>query len=543
MAIAKTVGGQSGVGYPADRPKKARFTGRLMWFILAASTALGAMGLMSEASAQTSNPTAEPIRATETGRVQGLGGEDIDRFLGIPYAAPPTGGQRWRAPAPAPRWSGVRPATQFGSDCFGPQRLRTGSLAPGMSEDCLYLNIWSPHGEAHARRPVMVWVYGGSFVGGTAAMPFYDGTALARRGVVVVTFNYRTGVLGFLAHPGLSRESEARSSGNYGLLDILAVLGWVNRNIESFGGDPRRVTVFGESAGASAIGLLLTSPKSRGLFANAILESPGLLRPLSTLPEAEASGEHLEPELAKLRAMDPDALMALASSAPGPRNLLQPRPMGPIVDGSVLPRSDAEALAQGDLVSTPVIIGSNADEGRLFVSQLPIRSVTDYHAYLQAQFGAAAARVEACYPASSDAEVKPALARVFADNQFSYGIEGYAGALSRRRPPVWRYFFTGNAVEGRPPPTHADELPYVFGVLDPKTLTLLGPMRTGATPADHQLSRQMQSAWVSFASTGNPNAAGERNWQPYHPGGATFTFGQNQMQVHNPGCAVPEAHQ
>lgn len=473
------------------------------------------------------NPAAASpvVRRTEAGRVEGVAG-DILVFRGVPFAAPPVDELRWRPPAPVTPWAGVRPAKQFGPDCYGSSALRTGSLAPRMSEDCLYLNVWTPRDAAPRSKPVMVWVYGGGFVGGTAAMPFYDGAALARQDVVVVTLNYRTNVLGFFAHPELVRESPAASAGNYGLLDILAALRWVNRNIEAFGGDPERVTVFGESAGATALGLLLTSPQSRGLFSGAILQSPGLLRPLATLPHSAALGEQLGPHLAALRSTPPGTLMARAQAAlPASRNLTQPRPIGPIVDGWVLPRSDADVIAARGLPSLPVIIGSNADEGRVFVERAPVSTVDGFRAYLDAQFGRAAGVMAACYPVTTDAQVGPTLSRLFGDNQFNQGVDTFARALSRSGATVWRYRFDGPPGAGRKPATHGEDIPYVFGVLNSDPMEMFDLLRQGPTATDRQLSQQMSAAWTTFARRGDPNSGDLPPWPRHEPGGAVMTFG------------------
>lgn len=500
-------------------------TGRALGAGVAACAMIAFATANAAARAQEETMPAPPlIRTTLGGQVSGLDGE-VQTFKGIPYAAPPIGPLRWRPPQPVEAWSGVRPATEFGADCYGAARLRKGSLAPAVSEDCLYLNIWAPRGAANRRLPVMVWVYGGSFVGGSSAMTFYDGSVLARRGVIVVTFNYRTHVLGFLAHPELTRESPDGASGNYGLLDILAALRWVKGNIAGFGGDPDRVTVFGESAGASAIGLLLTSPLSTDLVDGAILESPGLARPLATLPEAEAAGQKLG-NLQQLRAMEPQVLMAHADAAIKPsRDLRKPRPVGPIIDGRVLPRSDTEAIAEGRLQPVPVIVGSNAEEGRLFVERLPVDTVSAYQAYLSEQFPEKASDMARCYPAAADGDVKPALARLFGDNQFIHGIDAFSAALARRDAPVWRYRFVGNAGADRPVATHGDELPFVFGNFEPNALGMFPWLKSGATEADRRLAREMVTAWTSFAKRGDPNADALAKWPAYRPGGPIMTFG------------------
>ncbi|MGZ5912480.1 MAG: carboxylesterase/lipase family protein, partial [Reyranella sp.] len=230
------------------------------------------------------------IVRTEGGLLSGAG-EGIRVYKGIPFAAPPVGQRRWRPPEPAEPWDGIREATRFGADC--PQELRPGSRAGRTDEDCLTLNIWTPARAADEALPVMVWFYGGSFLFGSASDIRFDGEAFARKGVVLVTAAYRVGLFGFLAHPGLTRESPHGSSGNYGLLDQIAALGWVQRNIAAFGGDPRRVTAFGVSAGSASIAMLLTAPLAAGLFQRAILESPGAFRPLASLDDAERAGTAL----------------------------------------------------------------------------------------------------------------------------------------------------------------------------------------------------------------------------------------------------------
>lgn len=465
------------------------------------------------------------IRSTASGPVRGVEG-DVFSFLGIPYASAPTGDLRWRAPRPVKPWNDVREAVAFAPDCYGSSRLREGSLAPGVSEDCLYLNIWTPRNPGDGPLPVMVWVYGGGFVGGTSAMPFYDGEALAKKGVVVVSINYRVNIFGFFSHPQLSAENVEGVSGNYGLQDILAALGWVKENINEFGGDPSRVTVFGESAGASALGLLMTSPLSDGLIDQAILESPGMLRPLASLSESEEAGRVLGENISQLRAVEPVELMELARTRyPDVRKLLAPRPIGPIADGWVLPTTDSVAIANKAFLKVPTIIGSNSDEGRIFVERAPVDTVGQYRDYLKDQFGDNAEEFEACYPAVSDEDVKSALSSVFGDNQFNRGVEIFADALGQEGVPVWRYLFTGVEGEGRTPATHGAEIPFVFGNLGPASVEWFASLLGGATVADRQLSDEISDAWVSFAKSGNPNEEGRVDWPEYRSDRKVRVFG------------------
>ncbi|WP_337180386.1 carboxylesterase/lipase family protein [Sphingopyxis granuli] len=465
------------------------------------------------------------IRETDLGRVEGIDGE-VQSFLGIPFAAPPTGELRWRAPVAPPAWSDIKDARSFAPDCIGSERLRAGSRASSASEDCLYLNIWSPRRDSKERLPVMVWVYGGGFVGGTSSAPYYDGAALARQGVIVVTFNYRMGVLGFLAHPALSKENPNSASGNYGLLDMLAAFQWVQRNIAAFGGDPDRVTVFGESAGASALGLLITSPLSEGLFNQAILESPGLARPLATLSQSEEQGLQLGTDLSALRQADATELMKLAQSRiPASRQITEPRVIGPILDGYVLHTPDVDAFASGTFNKVPVLVGGNAEEGRTFTDQLPIKTLAQYENYLVQQFGEAAPSWERCYPAQSDDDVPAAISRLFGDNQFNHGIDMLTEAYAKWDVPLWRYRFDGVPGTGRLPATHGDEIPYVFGNLGPSSVSMFSSLEGGAGEADTKLAATISAAWARFAAHGSPGHPKQLHWPRFDRGGKAMIFG------------------
>ena len=282
-----------------------------------------------------------PVRI-ESGLVHGVTNGNITAFKGVPFAAPPVGDLRWREPQPPADWQGVRNAGHFSAACF---QAKSGAFGPwsaefiaknamegGSSEDCLYLNVWTPAAEAGERRPVMVWIYGGGFTSGSGDVPVYDGAGLASKGIVMVTFNYRVGTLGFLAHPELSKESGHGASGNYALLDMLAALKWVRRNISAFGGDPGNVTIAGQSAGAFAVNYLMASPLAKGLFERAIAESGGAFSQAQPLDPAEAAGAKLG-TLADLRAKPADAFLR-------PPNGYRP---GPVIDGYVLPE-DASAI-------------------------------------------------------------------------------------------------------------------------------------------------------------------------------------------------------
>jgi para-nitrobenzyl esterase len=454
--------------------------------------------------------------ATRDGVVAGLPAmeaAEVRVWKGIPYAAAPVGALRWCPPQPPAAWHGVRTATQFGPDF--PQAPMAASRAPSMSEDCLYLNVWSPAGAAPRSLPVMVWVHGGGFVGGSGADARCEGTQLAREGVVVVSFNYRSGMFGFLAHPGLSQESAQGTSGNYGLLDQLQALRWVRDNIAGFGGDPRRVTVFGVSAGSASISLLLTSPMAEGLFQQAILHSPGAGRPLASLADAERVGQSLDEDIGALRALSAAEVLALtAKCSPKVRGLTTPRVLRPICDGWLVPEDERAAFRAGRVHPMPIIVGTNADEGTSLTASWPVDTVEDYRRMVEANFPGAASQALALYPAPDDAEARAAIARIFGDTQFNYGARLLARTMSRRGPRTWRYVFTRRRPGQVDGPHHGDEVSHVFGNL---------AAGRGAQPepfdaADLAVSRTMRAAWVAFARSGDPNAPGLAAWPAYGPG-------------------------
>lgn len=449
-----------------------------------------------------------PVVHTSLGDLSGSTADGVRAFKGVPFALPPVGDLRWKPPVAAKAWSGPRDATQFGADCM--QKPRPGSRAPGISEDCLTLNVWTP---ASAKRlPVMVWVYGGGFVDGTASLPIYDGQALAKRDVVVVTLNYRTGVFGFLAHRALAAESSNHSAGNYGILDAIEALRWVKTNIAAFGGDPGKVTVFGESAGASMLDMVMVSPQSEGLFQRAILESPGGLRPLSTLAQAEDISDVVGSDLAALRAMPADQVLALNDKiVPKVRRLTTPRALGPIVDGWVVPRTDTEAFGKGEMRKVPLLIGGNSDEGRLFTKGWSITTTFEVEAYADQNFGKSANAMLALYGLDNDAAVPAGLSYAFGDTQFNYGVRGLARGMAAVQPKVWRYLFTRAPSGEKAPPTHSEEIDYVFGNLGAQRFVPRGAMNAD----DQKLSNAMMGAWVRFAGTGDPNGGSLPKWPRY----------------------------
>ena len=436
----------------------------------------------------TSTEQAVTVR-TDSGLIAGNGGA-IRSFKGVPYAAAPTGDLRGRPPQPVTPWTGVRAATAFGAD--PPQAVSSRTRATAMSEDCLTLNIWAPPTKASELRPVMVWLYGGSYVSGSGSDPRCDGESFAAKGVVLVTINYRIGVLGFMAHPELSAESPQASSGNYGLLDTLAALQWVQRNIKAFGGDPNRVTLFGVSAGAASISLLLTSPLARGLFHQTIQQSPGAFRPLSSLAEAETAGVRLGRDIAELRKMSADEILKNTPLfVPQQRGLTTPRVLRPIRDGWVIPRDEREAYAAGEIIAVPSIVGTNADEGSKLTATWQVRTSEQLDVLIAESFGAQASRARALY---AGADVRRSVAEMFADTQFNVGARGVMRGLRDKGAPVFRYLFTRRR-PGCGAPNHGDEVPYVFASL--AAAAKLDPQPFDGD--DLALAQAMQDAWVRFA--------------------------------------------
>ena len=436
----------------------------------------------------------------------------VRSFKGIPFAAPPVGPLRWKPPQPPIPWTGVRNATAFGPECAQ-------AAPPGVpySEDCLTLNVWTP-GERGEHLPVMVYIYGGGFAVGSASSPTFDGTALARHGVVLVTINYRLNVFGFLAHPALTAESPEHTSGNYGLLDQVAALKWVQANAAAFGGDPNNVTIVGESAGAGSVSALLTMPRAKGLYKRAIMESAPVFRPQLSFAQAEIAGTQFAAgaNLAALRAMPAaDLIKRIPPLDPDTRSDIAIT-LGPIADGVVLP-DERETFAAGKENIVPIIVGNNVKEGSFFARGIPVKTLDIYAAALKKRFGAAAARARELYPAGDDAGALVAESTIVGDMDINTGVRKMAIAMAKKEPEVYRYLFTRSRA-GKPP-GHCDELPYVFGA---GTVGGVGQPAPEFDAVDARVSETMMRAWTQFAKTGNPNVPGGPKWPRYTPAGDRF---------------------
>lgn len=447
---------------------------------------------------------------TESGLVSGVTGGDgnVKIFKGIPFAAPPLGSLRWKPPVPAPQWEGVRKC-----DIFAPSALQIKPapfamwtiefMAPEepLSEDCLYLNIWSAAKSTGEKRPVIVWIHGGAFTGGSGSVPLYDGEEMAKKGVVFITINYRLGIFGFLAHPELSKESPDKVSGNYGILDQIAALKWVNKNVEAFGGDPGRVTIAGQSAGAFSVNALTVSPLAKGLFHRAIAQSGGMFGAetgiVQNLEDAEKEGLKLSTKLnvttlEELRAMPAEKLMLAGGRT------------GVVIDGHVIPPvySTYEQASQHDV---PLISGWNAGDG---VSFGPPLKAEAFSADAEKKYGGMKTEFLKLFPSGSDEDAAKSQKLI---SQLFFGWQNYCWAAMQNKTGKNRsylYYFT-HVPPGLPNygAFHSAEFGYALKTLKywNKPFVLW----------DYQLSETMSSYWVNFAATGNPNGEGLPVWPAF----------------------------
>ncbi|TKK69802.1 carboxylesterase family protein [Ilyomonas limi] len=489
--------------------------------------------------AQLNNDMAPPRVKVANGMLEGVNVSGIREFKGVPYAAPPVGNLRWREPQPAQNWTGVRKADHFGPRAmqlplFGDMNFRS----DGMSEDCLYLNVWTPSKTGNDHLPVMVYFYGGGFVAGDGSEPRYDGESMARRGIVAVTVNYRLGVFGFFAHPELTKESPHHASGNEGLLDQSAALQWVQQNIAAFGGDPKKITIAGESAGSYSVSAQMASPLSRNIINGAIGESGSLLglNPAVSLADGEKFGVQFADSvnaksLAELRAMSAEQLLK-ATSKPGYARF----PV--VVDGYFFPKQPIAIYKAGEQAKVPLLVGWNSQEMPYqVVLGKDEPTIENYTKAVQKLYSDKAQDVLSVYTANTDADVKTVATKLASDRFIGFSTWRWSDVQAQTSSqPVYRYMYArprpqmraemGNATAGlaggvikdspaakTPPPppatgaVHSAEIEYALGNLSTNRVY-------DWQPEDFEVSQIMQAFFVNFITTGNPNGLGVPNWQP-----------------------------
>lgn len=482
-----------------------------------------ALGCVLAAACASAPPVNEPVDVTG-GRVRGIVLDGVRSFKGIPYAAPPVGHLRWRPPQPVAPWEGLLDASTYGTECPQTQYAETSvyvrPLQP-QSEDCLFLNVWVPL-DAEGALPVLVWIHGGALTRGSSTSDVRSGVPIARKGVVLVSMNYRLGALGYLAHPDLSAESPEGVSGNYGLLDQIAALQWVQRNIAAFGGDPNRVTIAGESAGSWSVNALLASPLAQGLFTQAIGQSGGRFGPGVWLKERrnnEPSAEEAGVEFARaLLGGLPDQPVPILRSAPTDAVLRTRFRTQETVDGWVLPAEIRTLFMERRHNNVPVIVGSTADEATSLVPAGYVPTTfEEYRRRVTAQYGTSVSAFEEAYGVKAEADVAPALLNAFRDALFSLQMRTWARLTTAGGSRAYLYLFSHAPPSPRRDELkafHASEIPYVFNVL-----TAGDPREAGFsyTDEDHVLAGQMSSYWVNFVEHGDPNGPGLPEWAVYDP--------------------------
>lgn len=480
------------------------------------------------------NAATPPVVRVDSGELQGVVDDGVASYKGIPFAAPPVGDLRWRPPQPVAPWTGLRPAAEYGADCmqgrFGPPPAPGAPAARVPSEDCLFLNVWSPASAARgAKLPVMVWIYGGGFMGGSSASPNTSGTQFAKQGVVLVAANYRVGRFGFFAFPALSREHPDETKGNYAYMDQIAALQWVKRNIAAFGGDPNNVTIFGFSAGGVSVHSLLASPMARGLFHKAIAQSGGsrdsvlTARPMredGVDPNYPVSAETIgiqfarsmgiegtdQAALARLRALSSEDVLRGPPAQPG---VSVPRyETTPMLDGKLVTETAETAYKARRQPRVPLLAGSNSAD----TAGNRIRATTKEQFF--ARFGQWSAQAKAAYDPDESTDLATLISRANDDFGQAEPARFAVNAFASKGAPAYRYRFsyvqTAMRERMRTGAPHGGEIAFVFGTL---------AARPGATisPEDQAVSRMAQSYWVNFAKTGDPNGAGLPVWPRHDP--------------------------
>jgi para-nitrobenzyl esterase len=444
------------------------------------------------------------------GTVQGVVKDGIAAFKGVPFAAPPVGELRWKSPQPVKPWQGVKKTDEFAP---GPmQDTEFGAVLGGsqkISEDCLYLNVWTGAKNAGEKRPVMVWIYGGGFGIGMTSTPTYDGTNLAKKGVILVSVAYRVGPMGFLAHPDLSKES-GKGSGCYGIQDQIAGLRWVKQNIAKFGGDPSRVTIFGESAGGMSVGMIVSSPMAKGLFQRAISESGGAMTPPLPLKSAEDQGKAY---LKQIGANDIKAARALSAEA------IQKETKGmgtfrPAADGETIVDNQYDLFKAGIFNDTPILIGTNSDEGALFIMMAAQKTYTSeaFDKQVRSTYGSSADAILKAYPHATEAEATKAFKDTMRDSIFGWPSWTWATLHSRvSKNKAFTYYFDHRTSTSPDGANHGAEISYVFGNLG-GTSAFASPNG----PEDKALSELISSYWINFAGKGDPNGPGLPAWPAFN---------------------------
>jgi len=470
-------------------------------------------------SAQQQAPTVQ----TKNGIVQGINDSGIRVFKGIPFAQPPTGDLRWKPPQPVKDWQGVRKTDHFGPRCM--QRNVFGDMvfrSDGMSEDCLYLNIWTPAKTGDQKLPVLVYFYGGGFIAGDGSEPRYAGESMARnKGIISITVNYRLGVFGFLSHPGLTKESSHHASGDYGLLDQAQALHWVKKNIAAFGGDPDKITIAGESAGSISVSALMASPLSRNLFRGAIGESGSILGALSAQPlsQGEQRGEKFQQmlgakSLADMRAMPAKEILKATGKQNAPR-------FQPTIDGYFFPKSPFNIFDAGEQAQVPLLVGWNSEEMNYrFLLGPKEPTPANFDSVVHKLYGDQADQILKYYPAATKEEAKQSAIALASDRfiAFSTWKWSYMQSKTAGNNPVYRYYYS----HPRPAPKNGDQPAPEGAVHSSEIEYVMGNLPTNKaydwSPEDYKVSNIMQDFFANFVKTGNPNGLGVPNWKPLSDG-------------------------
>ncbi len=467
------------------------------------------------AAAPDSSSSAAPVVQTDAGAIFGIATDSMRVFHNIPYAAPPAGDLRWRAPAAVQPWTGVRDGSEFSASC--PQKVTQDqkTVKPVISEDCLYLNVWTPARNNGEKLPVMVFFHGGAYgiTAPSGSLDYYNGSSLADQGVVVVTVNYRLGAFGFLAHPELAAESSHNTSGNYGIMDQQAALRWVQKNIGAFGGDPAKVTIFGQSAGGTSTLIHLVSPESKGLFSQAITESGPFWQHGFAIDNAvtRAEGEQQGTDfaagigysgpgsIARMRQADMMVLVNATPWSPSPWVLMDTPHFQPVIDGYILPDSVDNLFNDHRQYPVPYMIGTTADDG-ITVSGRPELSVQQYEARVRDKFGKDADRILAEYPATNPDEVRTQLVRLKTRYDFANSAKTAAASMAKIQPATYLYRYSYNLPGQANGAFHGSENVMLFGLPE------------GSDPVVHET---IVGYWAQFAKTGNPNGNNRADWPAF----------------------------